>query len=338
MDLVNTTPLAARLDVGGSGPSGRRRGLVVAKATFRIHAGGATSLDTQDPVPLFHPEAETAAGLLPRDDLPRNDSAFEVFQFGAAYAPGGVPVESMRVALSVGDVRREISVFGDRQWLGHGPGATISRPEPFVRMPLTWERAFGGTCDVLVDVDSPVEVAHPENPLGVGLDAAKTAAELDAFLSCPPGFPQFERSRRLPNLEAPGASIARWEDAPAPACWATIPPGSALRSRPGSVLYQAHPDWVLERAPASGEPVVMDGMSPAGRIEFEMPGLSVHLDYALGDRGGSRELTPHALVLLPEERRFYVVYRHPFEVDAPSGEERVARLRIEGGPRWNPTK
>jgi hypothetical protein len=331
MDLVNTTALAARLDVGGSGSSGRRRGLVVAKATFRIHTDGTTSLDTQDPFPLFHPEAETLLGLLPRDDLPRNDGAFEVSLFGAAYAPGGVPVESMRVALSLGSVRKEIAVFGDRQWRGDGPGATISRPERFLRMPLTWQRAFGGTTDVLVDVDSPVEVAHPENPLGIGLDPATTAASLDEFLTCPAGYPRFERSRNLPNLEDPSAPITRWEDAPPPVCWGALPAGSALRGRSSSVLHQAHPDWVLERAPTAGERVSMVGMSPAGSIMFGMPALSVHLDYVLGDRSGSRELTPHALVLLPEEHRFYVVYRQPFQIDAPTGEQRAARLRIAKG-------
>ncbi len=351
MELVNQTALAARLDIGRTNGAGRRCGLLVAKATFRIDDDGSTPLETQDPHPLFGAGETSALGDLPRDDLPRNDHAFEVALLGSAYAPTGSPVGRRRVGLSVGAARQEIVVIGDREWISSGDDARISEPEPFTRMALTWARAFGGRTDVDVDVDSPVEIEHATNPLGVGFDPAGQARELDAFLSCPPGFPRFARARRLPNLERPDALIDHWSDAPKPACFAPVPPGSALhlerlitadhiaagkvdesvgRAIKAAELLQAHPDWVLERAPEAGAPVVIDGMSPMGRIAFAFPKLTVHLDYVLGARTGTKQLRAHALLLLPEEMRFTVVYRLPFEVDAPNGEERGARLRIEG--------
>jgi hypothetical protein len=37
------------------------------------------------------------------------------------------------------------------------------------------------------------------------------------------------------------------------------------------------------------------------------------------------------MVMLPEERRFYLVYRLPFQIEAPTGEERMGRLTIKKG-------
>jgi hypothetical protein len=349
MELINTTPLVADLRVGRRAASGRRMGIVVAKATYRYDARGQTWLDSDSPLPLFCPDELTPLGLLPRDDLPRNDDAFEVSLLGCAHAPGGRPVSRMTVSLTVADRTHEIVVFGDREWSVAGPGVRITEPEPFTKMPLTWSRAFGGSCDVEVDVDSPVLVSHDENPEGLGFDPAPKAKELDAFLSCPAGYPRFPKRRRLPNLERPEALIREWVDSPAPAGWSPLLPSSGMQARRSHVvredgerkvvvptagrLHRAHPDWVFDRAPPALSPIVMEGLSPEGRVSLRLPELTVHLDYVLGARTGSRSLSLHALVLLPEEQRFCLVYRHAFEVDAPEGEERGARLRIERGRR-----
>jgi hypothetical protein len=41
---------------------------------------------------------------------------------------------------------------------------------------------------------------------------------------------------------------------------------------------------------------------------------------------------PHTLVLLPDQARFYVVYRLPFNFQLQPGDERELRLRTE--PKW----
>jgi hypothetical protein len=54
-------------------------------------------------------------------------------------------------------------------------------------------------------------------------------------------------------------------------------------------------------------------------------------DSELGSRQGARELEPHLLVLLPDERRFYLVYRHFFTFQAAPDERRSFRLRLAEG-------
>src|SRR5688572_26921483 len=137
MELTNATALAARIDVGSPLPNGNRRGMLVAKATYRFDAGGRVTLDDQDPYPIFLSDVLHPQGPLPRDDMPRLDDAFEVSLLGHAHAGGK---RHVRVSLSVGDLTRAIDVFGDRVWVGTGEGARISDPEPFDKMPLTWSR------------------------------------------------------------------------------------------------------------------------------------------------------------------------------------------------------
>jgi hypothetical protein len=352
LDLVNKTPLAARLVVAEVRDDPVRIGVVTAKATYRLTAKGA-ELDTQDPFPLFNEDTPTELGLLPRDDLPRRDPAFEVILLGAAHGFGGRAVEVQRVGLAVGSERRELLVYGDRVWERGLGGARISNPMPFSRMPLTYENAFGGTAVILVDREAPVLLSDPRNPAGKGIDPGPTAEALGKQLRAPAGYPIYEKTRRLPNIESPKALIERWEDAPDPAGWATVPLSTATHAlraidtsamapakgpspRPpplvlqDGIFHRAHPDWVIRR-PERGAKVVLDGLAPEGRIEFRLPALRVLGDYVVDEQEGTLELDPHMLVLLPEQSRFYLVYRASFNLVFEPGAERCVRLRMAEG-------
>ncbi len=349
MRFTNTTPLAAHLSIGRELPNGLRAGLVLAKATFAFDERGRLRLDDQDPMPLFDADKETPLGLLPRDNMPRNDAAFEVFLLGKAHAPFGKPVPHVRVGLTVGDTKRELDVYGNRFWVGTGPGAVLSAPEPFLEMPLTYSRAFGGTADIEVDVDSPIEVTHPDNPEGVGFDLEPIAASLHAELNCPAGFPRYARERAVPNIEAVGSPLKHWSDTPEPELWSAVPLGSAIHNRrcyrvegegatarvhvaPGH-LHRAHPSvGPSMRARGRARPSeAREHLTRGGTVvTLRFPQLEVHLDYVLGDRGGSRALAPRALVLLPEEHRITLALFHAFP-GCPADRCRSRRLSAHHG-------
>lgn len=82
---------------------------------------------------------------------------------GYAYANKKGGRTERRVRLKVGAATREIAVFGDRTWLDW---KTISKPALFSRLPLTYDRAFGGRCDLYLDPDSPLEVGPISDQLG----------------------------------------------------------------------------------------------------------------------------------------------------------------------------
>jgi len=361
MELVNQTTLPATVQVAESPTPPLRMGYVVAKATYRFDASGDVALDQDDPFPILYDEQETKLGQLPRDTLPRQDDAFEVICLGAAHAPGGRAVEQMTVSLQVGTVQRELLVSGDRSWQGNDGTAIITAPMPFIRMPLAWSRAFGGRADVHIDPDTTIEVAHPLNPFGRGFNpypAAKSAGEM---LECPKSFPQVIGPRLLPNVEDPAHPVVGWDDEPEPSGWATVPLTSGMQALrtlelpPGcdphqetktpvvvpldflaqprlkdGAYHRAATCWIID-LPTRGTVVVMEGMTPEGRASFSLPTLDVFVDYVVGQREGTRLLRPQVLVLLPEERRFYLLLKHCFSMEFRSGEERCMRLRQETG-------
>lgn len=106
----------------------------------------------------------------------------EVLLWGAAHAPGAIPVTQMSVGLHIGEtVRKTIVVNGDRQWEPTAIGAPhASEPQPFITLPLTHDHSYGGAL-------------YLANPLGQGYDATRriNAGEMV----------------KLPNLEYPGHPI-----------------------------------------------------------------------------------------------------------------------------------
>ncbi|HVY44280.1 MAG TPA: DUF2169 domain-containing protein, partial [Minicystis sp.] len=127
-------------------------------------------------------------------------------------------------------------------------------------------------------------------------------------------------------------------DAPFPVCWAPRPKRVVLRgaraveedatASPEALqasFERAHPSWVLPCLPAGQ--VRIEGCSPEGEIAFELPRPGVVLDCET-PRGESALRCPAArLVLLPEERRFYLVFVAWFETVLEG--ELSFRLRTE---------
>lgn len=346
MELVNQTPVVAEAKLTEDEETGQKYGLLLAKATFLLGEDGTPELDSQDPYPLFLGDEETELGVLPSDLYPRRDPKLEVILLGAAYGEGDHGSYSRTVELSLGDVTRRMLVFGDRSWDGH---RRISSPEAFHRIPLTYQNAFGGSCEAYLDEHTVVDVEDTMNKYGKGFDGVKQAEDLAAGFRAPSGYPKVSYARMLPNLENPEALIARWEDTPEPYCWATLPADIGFRMiemmrdyhRHGEpadlpiaqtmVYHRAHPDWIID-LPPPGAVVAMKGLTPdRGSLAFELPRVRVIADYVVGDRTGARELAPQLLMLLPEERRFYLVFRSTFMVDLTPDMERSFRLRLEEG-------
>jgi hypothetical protein len=346
MKLINSTAIPATVSTAEFEGSPRRLGLLTAKATFRFEPNGRVELETQNPLPLFAQDEKTPLGDLPSDLQPRADAAFEVILLGHAWAPPGRQVAALTVALTVGSTRREMLVFGDRVWSAQR--RAISTAQPFSKMPLDYRHAFGGTVPVHLDRESIFDLVDPMNRHGKGFDAERTARDMGAWLKAPSGFPRLPDGyvRALPNLEDRATPIARWEDAPPPLCWATVPVDVPLWTErmskkmaaepegtlPKVAVYRAHPDWVIP-APATAPRMRLENLVEGCPVlDLQVPDFGLVADYTVNHRLGSRPLLPHTLALLPDQGRFTITYRLPFNFQFEAGDEREFRLRLD--PKW----
>src|SRR5262245_45864746 len=174
-DFENATPFGAR-----TMPSSDRDGsdmlLVVVAASFDLPRPGeqAAALrpsDVQDPPPL----ADEYIGEPGRSSLRIEGQiayarpATDISILGHACAPDSRPVTAMNVNIRVGNCGVDLRVHGDRVWQrGVTLGATPSYAQPFLKMPLVWERAYGG---VAASSTEKRPLYEPRNPIGCGLEA-----------------------------------------------------------------------------------------------------------------------------------------------------------------------
>jgi hypothetical protein len=226
---------------------------VVVKARFTVvHDGVATPAGPDAIVPRDrhldgHPlrSVEAASDLAPY--LARCDVVF----VGHAYAPGGLaPAGSVRIGISREGrhvLDKTIHVFGDRApGSGHDGGfAPKPPPVPFTRVPIVYEKAFGGPSEA--------------NPIGT--DAPNLVDPKDGRR--PAGFGPIARiwpvrKRLLGSLdgkaiEAPGAEL---------------PEGM-----PWDYFQAAPPDQQVDHL-HGGEWLVLDGLHPTlARVQTRLPAV-----------------------------------------------------------------
>jgi hypothetical protein len=181
---------------------------VAVKASFLLTPQARlTPLEPQLPIhlePVFHGEAG-ASSLKHEADAVLPKPTTDVVLLGHAHAPAS-RTPQVEVSLRVGALSKRVLVLGDRVWDAFLGTASISPPLPFERMPLTYERAYGGW-----DRGAPERpIADMRNPVGTGFIAHSARTRCGGI--------------RLPNLEDPSNRIRHPGDRPAPAGLGFIAP------------------------------------------------------------------------------------------------------------------
>ena len=192
--------------------------VVVVKGTFDLVPNGEAVLSSEQEVPsgdLFFDDNLEGSLRYPSDLAifkPKADVMVVGHAVWAPQTPGqktAVRPGVGYVELEFGSVRRSLAVFGDRRWEHMGS------PAPFDRIPLRYERAYGGAFS-------------DANPVGLG---HKTGVV-------------------MPNLEDPRALLKSPKESTAPACLAPIASGWRQR-RDKLGTYNAR--WAKTRWPFFAE-------------------------------------------------------------------------------------
>lgn len=321
LQLANHSGLAATI-FAAPDPDGIESLFTVVKGTFaldRLDAGGVPARADEQVPPTLADEHHGRPGessIRAPSDVALVKPATDVLLTGSAYAPGGRPVTWMDVTLSAGPLAKTVRVFGDRVWRD-GATVTATAPAPFERMPLVWERAYGGT-----DQAAGHPRGEPRNPVGAGFRAPDGEKRLD-------GLP-------LPNLEDPGEPVLDWKDAPPPAAFAPVAPHWLPRRAFAGTYDEA---WQSGRAPylprdfdprffqlappglvapgyfQGGETVDVTGATPAGRLTFRLPRIPVEVEYALDNRKETPPVHLDTVLIEPDAARVVLVWRTVLQCD-----------------------
>jgi hypothetical protein len=307
--VANRTPFAAERGWVRD-RNGAEVWMVAVKATFDIVDGALRVAEEQPPVlrAAEHHGDPGSSSLKYEADLLLTKRTTDVVVLGHAYAPEGSSVTQTDVSFRVGPVSKTLRIFGDRNWGAFGASA----PEPFLKMPLVYERAYGG-----VDRKSatPEKSWEWRNPVGTGFAISRRNA----------------KGLRLPNIENPQQLIHAWSDRPTPAGFGAI--ACHWQPRVGFAgTYDAHwmqhrrPLWAedmddlyFQAAPADqqtpqflrgGEQVVLQGLTPGGRLDFTLPRLFLGFETRFHD--GTREVHQnrklHSVILEPDFPRVSLVW------------------------------
>ena len=311
--LKNITPFAAE-NSWVRDEDGSEVLLVAVKATVLVGEDGKLAFDEEQEevsyVPVFRGEPESSS-LLYESDLVHKKVRTDVLVEGRAHAPGGKPATRVDVRLKLGKIDKTLRVHGDRVVEDSPFGVATSRPEPFLEMPITYERSFGGT-DVK-DRDPKRHAWEPRNPVGVGF-----ATKKEHVLGSPapnvedPEQPYESWDRGMPVGFGPvarhwsprvgyaGTYDQEWEETRSP----LLPKDFDAR------YYQCAPeDQQAGEFLKGGEQVELFNMTPEGYLAFRLPRVSLRMTSRFYD-GSSEEHRPelHTVILQPDRRRFQLVW------------------------------
>jgi len=277
--LENKTPWAAEF-LTATDAKGAETLVVLVQAAFAI--AGPRLLEPmaakeQPPIPLggeWNGEPGRSSLRFEPQIAPAKP-ATDVVLLGHAYParPGDLEAD---VGFHVGPVGKTVRAVGDRVWLGFA-GEIASKPKPFERIPLVYERAFGGWDRS--HANPARHACEARNPVGVG------------FRSGP-----WREGMRLPNLEDPRRPIRASTDTPPPAGFGLLCPDWQPRSRYAGTYGEAwmetrmpllpddfnprfynsaHPDLVAPGHLRGDEEVAVVNASPMGPLRFRLPGLGL---------------------------------------------------------------
>ncbi len=310
--------------------------VLVVKATYVIGRDGLTLAEEQSPVNVAGeywgvPE-ESSYRYEPECAFIKPATDVVLVGHAHALAPG---TTEMLAALQVGPVRKVVRVVGDRVWFRSMGSISMTKPQPFERIPLRYEQAFGGWDRT--DPDPAKHGFEPRNPVGVGFRASPR---------------HFEEGLRLPNLEDPEQPPQRFGQVVAPTSFGFVSPHWQPRSLFAGTYDEA---WNRARKPLlpkdfnrryfnaaspglvapgflqGGESVTLVGVSSLGRCSFALPRV---IPTATVELAGSKDAQPalnlDTVILNADEHRAFLLWRASIPLRDGPHEVRSVRLDAEG--------
>ena len=315
LELDNRTPYAAERTIVMN-KAGEKSWVVAVKATYHVRMDGTTEL-AEVQKPLFYSAEHIGepgkSSILYEADMIPTKPATDVLVNGQAYAPADKPTAAVDVSIRVGPLKKRLRVFGDRHWYTGILGRLKqSSPVKFERMPITYERAFGGWD--MTDPDPVKQQLYSKNPIGRGFVTKKHHLKESA----------------LPNVEHPSHLISAWNDRPAPGGFGAIASYWSPRLDWGGTydeewmkdkfpllpddfddrFYQcALPDQQVSEFLRGGEDVTLENLTESGSLHFTLPKVRLNFLTRFGKQKQEHRASLQTVVIEPDVPQVIMVWQ-----------------------------
>ncbi|NNF16556.1 MAG: DUF2169 domain-containing protein [Gammaproteobacteria bacterium] len=251
---------------------------VIAKSTLALEHNGKVTLANAGPVslkgemydtdgePWYKYEPETAFVKLTTDVV--------LIGHASSFQSGTKKID---VGIRCGPVAKRATVFGDRYWVVRNGAIAVTTPQPFERIPLTYDRAFGGWDKS--DKDPEKYRWEPRNPVGTGFGK--------------PLRGEGERLR-LPNIENPEELLSTYGQVVTPTGFGFVSPSWQSRAQYAGTydsqweatrkpllpsdfdrryFNAASPGLISPQFLQGNEQIDIVNASPVPHLKFQLPGF-----------------------------------------------------------------
>lgn len=318
--MVNQTSFVAERVVLQD-KSGKDVLVVIVKCTYSIDGKGHLALaEKQVPIQMaddFYGEPGESS-IRYESDVALKKVGTDVVLLGHAYSQGGKSPH-VDVSLKVGALQSTVRVFGDRRWDKVLGITRISSSEPFEKIPLVYEHAYGGK-----DLSSPDPKHHEHearNPVGRGFRAKKSKQNIEGIL--------------LPNLEDPALLIRDIDHRPEPVGFGFIGRHWQPRLKYAGTYDEvwmknrcpllpedfndcyfngAHPKLVSRQYLQENDPVEVLNASANGSLRFSLPGDRPGAAVTIEEEQTPLQMVFDTLMIEPDENRVVMVWRGSMDI------------------------
>ncbi|WP_169796633.1 DUF2169 domain-containing protein [Chondromyces crocatus] len=309
--------------------SGRDVAVVVAKVAYRVSPEGVVRR-VLAPVRRDDVRDEGGGVRFPGDLTADEKPGTDVGLVGVAHPPlrgGGGPRGRSFAWLSVGGLRKVITVHGPRVYVKGWRGVAPSEPGPLVDpVPLRYDLAYGGSDPLTgaVEALNPIGMGFSSDPLrliGLPVPPLGLAEETEGVTSGPPAHATFAPipAQWEPRRSLAGTHDAAWARERAPVRPRDFDPRHHAWSTPG--LYSA--------APLVGdEPVEVGGVLPEGTWRFRLPSYAVAFESVCEGRHEVHATHLDSFLIDSETRAVELCWRASIRL--PKKWERLERILVLG--------
>jgi hypothetical protein len=317
VEFVNESKVQAGWTLGFQ-PDGRELLVVAIKGTYQLRCNGEEPILCEVQEKLVESDTFTGqpgfSATKYELDYAHRKPQCDVLVNGSAHSPGGCPAPSVTVGLKVGRVNKRFSVVGNRQWVDTFLMVALSPATPFLTMPISYDRAYGGADKSPKKPDQIV--TYLKNPIGVGYYPVSDRKSLSG--------------KPLPNTEQLGAPVTSVSDDYLPMSLGPIGRNFAERI-PYAGTYDD--SWLKTRAPffpddfdyryfqaapadqqiphpRGGEEIILENLTPEGTTTFRIPHKQMPVLF-IPYRGKDRPVDAviDTIVIEPDQNRFMVTWR-----------------------------